>query len=69
MPVLDGLRLLSRLPEANPMIKAVVVSAYGEMQNIRTAENRGAFDFVCIPVDFEDLDITMEKTIIHVNQM
>jgi adenylate cyclase len=40
MPVMDGLTLLSRLPEANPMLKAVVVSAYGDMQNIRTAMNR-----------------------------
>lgn len=69
MPVMDGLTLLSRLPEANPIIKAVVVSAYGDMQNIRTAMNRGAFDFVCKPVDFEDLDVTMEKTINHVRQL
>jgi adenylate cyclase len=69
MPVMDGLTLLSRLPEANPLIKAVVVSAYGDMQNIRTAMNRGAFDFICKPVDFEDLDVTMEKTIAYVKQM
>lgn len=69
MPVMDGLTLLSRLPEANPMIKTVVVSAYGDMGNIRTAMNRGAFDFVCKPVDFDDLDVTMEKTISHVKQM
>ncbi|WP_290841208.1 adenylate/guanylate cyclase domain-containing protein [Flavobacterium sp.] len=68
MPVMDGLTLLSRLPEANPMLRAVVVSAYGDMQNIRTAMNRGAFDFVCKPVDFEDLDVTMLKTIEHVRQ-
>jgi len=66
---MDGLTLLSRLPEANPMLKAVVVSAYGDMQNIRTAMNRGAFDFVVKPVDFEDLDLTMEKTIRHVRQL
>jgi adenylate cyclase len=69
MPVMDGLTLLSRLPEANPMVKAVVVSAYGDMQNIRTAMNRGAFDFVMKPVDFDDLDLTMEKTILHVRQL
>jgi adenylate cyclase len=69
MPVMDGLTLLSHLPEANPMLKAVVVSAYGDMQNIRTAMNRGAFDFVCKPVDFDDLDLTMEKTILHVKQL
>ena len=69
MPVMDGLTLLSHLPEANPMLKAVVVSAYGDMQNIRTAMNRGAFDFICKPVDFEDLEVTMEKTIVHVKQL
>jgi class 3 adenylate cyclase/DNA-binding NarL/FixJ family response regulator len=69
MPIMDGLTLLSRLPEANPMVKAVVVSAYGDMQNIRTAMNRGAFDFVMKPVDFDDLDLTMEKTITHVKQL
>jgi len=69
MPVMDGLTLLSHLPEANPMLKAVVVSAYGDMQNIRTAMNRGAFDFITKPVDFADLDLTMEKTILHVRQL
>ena len=69
MPIMDGLTLLSRLPEANPMVKAVVVSAYGDMQNIRTAMNRGAFDFVMKPVDFDDIDLTMEKTILHVKQL
>jgi len=69
MPIMDGLTLLSRLPEANPILKAVMVSAYGDMQNIRTAMNRGAFDFVCKPVDFDDLDLTMEKTIVHVKQL
>src|SRR6201986_616806 len=69
MPVMDGLTLLSRLPEANPIIKAIVVSAYGDMQNIRTAMNRGAYDFVCKPVDFDDLDLTMEKTINYVKQL
>ncbi|MCR5862030.1 response regulator [Flavobacterium sp. J372] len=69
MPVMDGLTLLTHLPEANPTIKAVVVSAYGDLQNIRAAMNRGAFDFVVKPVDFEDLEVTMEKTIQHVRQI
>src|SRR6202000_539302 len=68
MPVMDGLTLLNRLTESNAILKAVMVSAYGDMQNIRTAMNRGAFDFVCKPVDFEDLDVTIEKTLQHVLQ-
>ncbi|RXF68292.1 adenylate/guanylate cyclase domain-containing protein [Arcticibacter tournemirensis] len=69
MPVMDGLTLLNRLPDVNPTIKAIIVSAYGDMENIRTAMNRGAFDFVCKPVNFDDLDVTMEKTINHVRQL
>jgi adenylate cyclase len=69
MPEMDGLTLLSRLGETAPLTKTVMVSAYGDMDNIRTAMNRGAFDFVTKPVNFTDLELTMEKTISHVNQM
>ena len=69
MPQMDGLTLLTKLGEASPLIKTVMVSAYGDMDNIRTAMNRGAFDFVTKPVNFDDLELTMQKTIQHVNQM
>ncbi|AMR27152.1 guanylate cyclase [Hymenobacter psoromatis] len=69
MPVMDGLTLLGRMHESNPMTKTVMVSAYGDMENIRAAMNRGAFDFVCKPVDFKDLELTMEKTIVYVQQL
>ncbi len=61
MPELDGLTLLNKLNELSPLIKTVMVSAYGDMENIRTAMNRGAFDFICKPVNFEDLELTMKK--------
>lgn len=69
MPEMDGLTLLTKLPDANPILKAIMVSAYSDMDNIRTAMNRGAFDFVVKPVNFEDLDITIEKTILHVIEL
>jgi len=69
MPEMDGLTLLTKLGETNPLVKTVMVSAYGDMDNIRRAMNRGAFDFVTKPVNFEDLELTMEKTIQHVNQI
>ena len=69
MPEMDGLSLLSHLSESNPLIKSVIVSAYGDMDNIRTAMNRGAFDFITKPINFEDLALTMEKTLAHVLQM
>jgi sigma-B regulation protein RsbU (phosphoserine phosphatase) len=62
MPVMDGLTLLSRLPTSNRILKAVIVSAYGDMQNIRTAMNRGAYDFLMKPIDFEDFEVTVNKT-------
>lgn len=69
MPEMDGLTLLGKLNESSPLIKAVIVSAYGDMENIRTAMNRGAFDFITKPINFEDLSLTMEKTLKHVMQI
>lgn len=63
MPVMDGLTLLAQIPEVDPDVRAVMVSAYGDMENIRTAMNRGAFDFVTKPIDFTDLKTTIERTI------
>lgn len=68
MPEMDGLTLLDKIGTLNPIIKAVIVSAYGDMDNIRIAMNRGAFDFVTKPVNFEDLDLTIIKTLRHVTQ-
>jgi signal transduction histidine kinase len=62
MPVMDGLTLLARLRELEMPVRAIIVSAYGDMPNIRTAMNRGAFDFVTKPIDMIDLQATIRKT-------
>ena len=69
MPEMDGLTLLTKLNETSPLIKSVIVSAYGDMDNIRAAMNRGAYDFLCKPINFEDLDLTLQKTIQYVDQI
>jgi len=69
MPEMDGLTLLSELSSKHNLLKSIIVSAYGDMDNIRIAMNRGAFDFITKPVNFEDLELTMEKTIQHVKQI
>ena len=69
MPVMDGLTLLTRTHTEHPAMKTVIVSAYGDMGNLRTAMNRGAFDFVVKPVDFADLELTIEKTAEQVRQL
>ena len=66
MPRMDGLSLLGKLQESDENLSTVIVSAYGDMANIRTAMNRGAFDFVTKPIDFADLETTIAKTIRHV---
>lgn len=63
MPVMDGLALLGNLLNLGRVYKAVVVSAYEDMTNIRTAMNRGASDFITKPIDFVDFEKTLEKTI------
>ena len=65
MPQMDGLTLLEQMSEVDPDIRAVIVSAYGDMKNIRTAMNRGAFDFVTKPIDFQDLRVTIDRTLEH----
>ncbi len=65
MPLMDGLTLLEQIPKVDPNIRAVIVSAYGDMENIRTAMNRGAFDFVTKPLDFGDLQVTIDRTLKH----
>jgi signal transduction histidine kinase len=63
MPVMDGLTLLGRLSELEAQVRAIIVSAYGDMPNIRTAMNRGAFDFVLKPIDMADLEATIRKAV------
>jgi adenylate cyclase len=69
MPRMDGLSLLQKLQEAEDKKSTIIVSAYGDMSNIRTAMNRGAFDFLTKPIDFADLETTIQKTVRHVEML
>lgn len=69
MPVMDGLTLLLKISELNnKLLKSVIVSAYGDMENIRTAMNRGAYDFITKPIDLKDLEITIEKSLKEIEE-
>ena len=68
MPEMDGLTLLNQIPSVDPNIRSVIISAYGDMKNIRTAMNRGAFDFVTKPLDFDDLQVTIDRTLRHLEE-
>jgi class 3 adenylate cyclase len=66
MPGMDGLTLLSKIKELQKPIQSLVISAYGDLRNIRTAMNQGAYDFLIKPIDFQDFEITLNKTIENV---
>lgn len=69
MPEMDGLTLLNEIASVDKTIKTIVVTAYGDLQNIRTAMNRGAFDFLTKPIDFDDMHITMQRALEVVKQL
>lgn len=69
MPRMDGLTLLGRIGDLNRLLRSVVISAYGDLENIRVAMNRGAFDFLTKPIDFTDLEVTLEKTVLEVDSV
>lgn len=69
MPQMDGITLLTKTRDMNPTVQTIIVSAYGDMRNIRRAMNHGAFDFVTKPINFNDLGATIEKTIRHVKKL
>jgi adenylate cyclase len=69
MPRMDGLSLLQKMQESQGRTSTIIVSAYGDMANIRTAMNRGAFDFVTKPIDFADLETTIAKTVRHIESL
>jgi adenylate cyclase len=66
MPRMDGLTLLQKLQENEENLSTIIISAYGDMANIRTAMNRGAFDFLTKPIDFLDLEATIAKAMRHI---
>ena len=68
MPRMDGLTLLNRISKLERLLQAIVVSAYGDLDNIRMAMNRGSFDFLMKPIDLHDLEITINKAIETVQQ-
>jgi len=70
MPKMDGLTMLNQIQDMNRTdLKTIIVSAYGDMENIRTAMNCGAYDFVTKPIDFKDLETTIGKTLREIREL
>lgn len=67
MPEMDGLTLLAKINEMrNPACKCIMVSAYGDMGNIRQAMNNGAFDFATKPIDLDDLQRSIDNAVAQI---
>ena len=62
MPKMDGLTLLQKIREEKFDLRTIMVSAYSDIENIRTAMNNGAFDFITKPINFQDMEITIERS-------
>lgn len=69
MPLMDGLTLLGHVSKLPRLTKTVIVSAYDDLENIRTAMNRGAYDFLTKPIDFADLETTIDKTLRELSEL
>lgn len=69
MPVMDGLTLLRKMSALPRLLKAVIVSAYDDLENIRVAMNRGAYDFITKPIDFADFETTIDKTLAEIGEL
>ncbi len=69
MPRMDGLSLLENLAAAERRLSTVIVSAYGDMPNIRTAMNRDAFDFLAMHIDFADFETNLRKTLAYIGAL
>ena len=69
MPEVDGLSLLQKIKEINPVARSIMLSAYADMPNLRAAMNKGAFDFLNKPIDLKDLEMTIKKTMDEVNRV
>ena len=69
MPEVDGLTLLQKIKEINPVARSIMLSAYADMPNLRSAMNKGAYDFLNKPIDLKDLETTIKKTMDEVNRL
>ena len=70
MPEIDGIKLLSTLYEINhPTLKTVIISDSSDLAIVRKAMNLGAFDLLTKPIDLEDLEITVNKTLNYVQRL
>ena len=63
MPGMDGLELLSRIKEVRPDTMVILMTAYGTVKTAVKAMKLGAEDYLGKPIDVEELEVVLQKTL------
>ena len=61
LPDTDGIEVLRKIKERNKKASVVVMTAYDDMRTTVDAIKLGAFEYLVKPLNFIDLDLTVEK--------
>jgi two-component system response regulator AtoC len=61
LPNLDGIEVLKGLKERNKNVTVLVMTAYDDMKTTVEAIKAGAFEYLVKPLDYVQLDLTVEK--------
>ena len=63
MPGKDGIALLEAVRAANPEIPVIVMTAFGTVASAVDAMKRGASDYLGKPVDLDELEVLVTRTL------
>jgi two-component system NtrC family response regulator len=59
----EGMSVLSGLLAIDPLAKVIIVSGQGDKQNALRAVGTGAYDFLCKPVDMDELRLLLQRCV------
>ena len=59
----EGMAVLSSILALDPVAKVIVVSGQGDKQNALRAVGAGAYDFLCKPVDMDELGLVLQRCV------
>ncbi|MDO5423681.1 MAG: response regulator [Eubacteriales bacterium] len=68
MPRLDGIELIRRVKEANPLTSILVLSAYDNFEYVRSAMRHGAENYLLKPLDPDELMDSISRIAGHIHE-
>lgn len=69
MPYIDGLSLAKQAKELNSKLAIVVISGYNDFEYARTAVHLGAIDFCLKPIDLDEMNQVLHRTVTRCQQL